>query len=430
MKELCCGFSQIDITPQNPNEVFLDGYGHRMVPAQEILDPIYAKVCTILSGEKEFVLASLDICGLNAEIKDRLCERICLFTGLSRSQFALCATHTHAAPACGVLADLPINLMYWNGVSQKISQAICSARTSAKPGQFRFAKTGDFTLALNRRGKQDINRNVWVCAFYDRDNKLQGVIANASCHAVCITDYTISADFPGVLTSRAAEKFPGVPFLYLQSRGADINPPCDGIEARDRVGNELTDLVFDALIQIEEKDPIQGNLDYLFRKIDLPMCYPEAHKMRAIIENAKAQLTEAQERDDCRRYPEVELTYGLQALREIESGNAEPTLSVDLQVAVLGDAVCLVFVPFEVLTSTGNALEKEICALGIESEHCFIIGYANGTNSYLCPSEESGQEGYETGGASYWYLLPQCCKETEPTVIRELADMVKTLLKF
>lgn len=428
MKELCCGFSQVDITPQNPNEVFLDGYGNRILPAREILDPIYAKVCTILSNEKEFVIVSLDICGLNADLKDRLCEWISLLTGLNRSQFVLCATHTHAAPACGVLANLPINYMYWNGVSEKISQAIQAAQAAAKPGHFKFCKTGDFTLPMNRRGKQDINRGVWVCAFYDQNETLQGVIANASCHAVCITDYTISADFPGVLTARAAVEFPGVPFLYLQSRGADINPPSAGIEARDQVGTELTELVFDALNHMAEKQPVQGKLNYLFRKAELPMCYPDVSALHTAIENAKTQLRDTKGKDDCRRYPEVELTYILQALRAVEAGNANPTISVDLQVALIGDVVCLVFVPFEVLTVTGNALEKEICALGIAPEHCMIIGYANGTNSYLCPSDEYGQEGYETGGASYWYLLPQCCRETELTVIRQLADMAKTLL--
>ena len=65
MKQLYCGFSQIDISPKIPYSVYLDGYGHRVLPAEGVRDPIYAKVCVMQGEGNPFALVSLDICGLN-----------------------------------------------------------------------------------------------------------------------------------------------------------------------------------------------------------------------------------------------------------------------------------------------------------------------------------------------------------------------------
>lgn len=428
MSKLCCGFAQTDITPIHPEEVFLDGYGHRIAPAKGVLDPIFCKVSLIQYEQKEFAVIVLDICGLNANLKDYLCHWITALTGLKRQDFALCVTHTHAAPACGVLAGLPINYLYWNYVGQQIGQAVEAARKKVKAGEFRFTSGGEFSLPMNRRGKEIINRNIFVGAFYDEANTLQGVIASAACHAVCNTDYTISADYPGVLTQKASTAFPGVPFLFLQGRGADINPPCGGIEGIQSMGNELTDRIFTALKRTQETNGVQGEFTSLFRCAKIPMCYPSKDILLTELADFKAQATDLSADAAARRYPEVELIWHSKALEAIET-KQEPYVDADLQMVSIGGSFVMVFVSFELLTTTGNTIEAMLSSYNIDPDKCFVIGYANGTNGYLCPSAESGQDGYETRLAAHWYSLPECCEKSEETVLCEVADMAKTLLE-
>ncbi len=427
MSQLKCGFAQVDITPNVPEEVFLDGYGHRNLPAQGVRDPLYGKVM-VVSGVQDFYLVSLDICGLSGGLKDHLCRIITLLTGIKREHFALCATHTHAGPACGVLNPFPLNWLYWNKVAEKVADAMLAAGKNACEGCFRFAKKDGFAAPFNRRGKQDINRNIWVVGFYDEADRLKGVVTSASCHAVCNTEYTISADFPGVLTARGAQQYPDVPFLYLQNRGADINPPCGGEEGIELVGNQLTDMVFDLLADLQKAPAVTGSVASGFTTIQLPLQYPDKEEIVEKIDEFRTQLLDVKEDDGARRYPETELIWYAKALEQVEKHGRETTLPVDLQVLCLGGQAVFAFAPFELLTATGNAIEQAMCDLGIKSEQCIVVGYANGTHSYLCPAAEYGQYGYETRLASHWYDIPECTEKTEPVVIETLAGLAKSLL--
>lgn len=76
--------------------------------------------------------------------------------------------------------------------------------------------------------------------------------------------------------------------------------------------------------------------------------------------------------------------------------NLNPTISVDLQLAAPEDAA-FVFIPFELLTPTGNAV--------VETDRIFVFGYSNGTNGYLAPCVECVTDGYEISEAAHWYGL-------------------------
>lgn len=427
--KLNCGFSQIDITPQPAGSVYLDGYGERILPAGEVLDPLYAKVCVMNWGGSEFAVISLDICGLRDPVMARLEDWITLLTGLDRSQFALCATHTHAGPACGLLPDLPVNMVYWNWVGQQIADAIGQARESSCPGAFRSCFAGELTGGYNRRNKPDIDRRIRVCGFYGEDGVLRGVFANASCHAVCMTSYGISADFPGVLTRMALESYPGVPFLFLQGRGADVDPLFWEQEGVDKLGGELTEKVFAALDTLADKAGTAGPIRSLLCKESIPMCWPKTDEMIPELEQQLQKLAKKKDDPVARRYANVNIRWLQNAIREQEAGNTDPQITVSFQALAIGDGLVMAFVPFEMLTVTGNAIESAICAMGIDPERCFVIGYANGTNGYLCPSGEYGDGSYEVQGAARWYSLPQCCEASERTVIARITELTAELLQ-
>ncbi len=135
---LKCGFSQCRITPEL-NGTFLDGYGFRLSPATGIRDELYLKTCVIICGDRTFAIVSFDLCGMSPRIYRDISAHVSALTGLDISQFALCNTHTHAGPACGLLAELPVNMDYYAYIGELAGKAVNEAVSSAAAGSFDFS---------------------------------------------------------------------------------------------------------------------------------------------------------------------------------------------------------------------------------------------------------------------------------------------------
>ena len=436
MNKLYCGFSQSVITPE-PGTVFMDGYGFRTTPAEGVRDDLYTKVCAIKSGDEEFVLVALDICGFDNRLRDCLRGWIRACTNLKEHQFSLSATHTHAGPACGIGKDLPINHIYWDQVGRTVAKTIEQARASRVPGDFRFAFGGELTLAYNRRGKKPIDRRVTACGFFGEDGALVGALTTANCHAVCNKDMNLSADYPAILTQEAAKKYPGTVFLFLQGHGADINPletKEQGMVSYDELGRDLTKCVFAALDKMTEPQISQGIVASQIRDVFTPMTYPtpetvvdtERHWLKFLKEN-EAITPQTDRTRVLSRVAMITIAWNRRVLYRLENG-IPAGIESTIQMAAIGKDAAFVFIPFEMLTLTGLAIEKILTAYGLAPERCFILGYSNGTNGYLAPAVDCGKYSYETVDSVCWYDTALCTPETEATVLDTVAGFAETLL--
>lgn len=422
MGKLYCGFSQVDITPRDPSEVYLDGYGYRVTPAEGVRDRISAKVFYSRAGEKEFAVITLDVCGLSAELDEKIRCLVRMFTGLRDENFVLCASHTHAAPACGVLMDLPINYQYWNLVGERAAKAVLKARGNACEGELRCAFGTPLTESANRRGyPETIDRRVKVCGFFDGSGALKGVLANASCHAVCVQSYNISADYLAVLFARAAEKYEGVPFMFLQGRGADINPYIPpGADSRAesvredalaRLGGEFAESVFFALGKMKAVGKQSKSIEFSERKISVPTVFPDRERLERDKAFAKSEFLrlcgkyDGYDDDGLKRYYLVESLWNCRIAELAEHGGGT-SVTARVQFLRIDGFAAFAFVPFELLTETGNAIEKILGKTGLPEVSRFAVGYCNGVNGYLPPESECGKDDYETKSSAHWYGLP------------------------
>lgn len=435
MEGLYCGFAQADITPEAPKTVYLDGYGYREKPAEGVRDKIWAKVCYLRAKEKEFAVVALDVCGLNNELNEKLRRYVRLFTDMQDDDFVLCSTHTHAAPVCGVLRDLPINYLYWNRVGECVAAAVAEAKKSACRGSFRFAWGTPLQTSYNRRGQQaNIDKRVHICGFYDEKGELRGAIASASCHAVCIQSYLISADYPSVLYARAEKEYPGIPFLFLQGRGADVDPLIEGERRKEAVreaaleqlGRELADGVFSSLAKMNEGGFAKGTLVSRAQTLSVPLICPEKEWLLTTRrEMFEICMRSVESYEGEKRYAAVEMQWCDEMLHRLEKGDST-TVEAKVQLLFAKEEFAFAFVPFELLTETGNAIEELLTETGISAEKCFVVGYCNGVNGYLVPSSESQKEGYETKSSAHWYHLPG---EYDERAERLLLDSVKEMLR-
>ena len=93
-------------------------------------------------------------------------------------------------------------------------------------------------------------------------------------------------------------------------------------------------------------------------------------------------------------------------------------LTVPMQAMALGDALVFAFVPFELLTIAGDAVERIFADAGWPREKIYVCGYTNSVNGYLAPQEEFPFGGYEVAGASHWFNVSETTEDSADAVYR------------
>lgn len=426
------GFADAIITPPHPEYTYLDGYGFRLSPATEgVRDDLHAKVCAIVEGEKIFLLFSLDIIGLREDTYRLVSAQISDLTGVAREDMALSCIHTHAAPASGILDELPIDTDYFAWMGEVCGRAALRAIERACPVHASFAILPEtLQTSHNRReGRDPIDRSIRAVAFHDENGKLRGVITSAACHAVVNTAYSISADWLAELNKLSTDE---VPYLFLQGRGADINPqlylklPIDEMIAR--LGRELSIPVAQFAANAPQGDTFSGEITRRYEVVRIPM------KKMTDIAAIKAEIAKQSEAyraislDDIQKHFVLRQLQWWRHMERMIEKNEDFALRVPLQALAIGKACVFLFVPFELLTLTGNKLEDMYAEAGFARETIYVCGYSNMTEGYLAPVEEFAFGGYEVAGAAHWYNIPEASTESEPTLLewfRKVSEELK-----
>ncbi len=429
---LCLGFADAIITPPHPEYVYLDGYGFRLSPATEgVHDDLRAKVCAMVNGKKIFLLFSLDIIGLREDTYRLVTSQISDLTGVAREDMALSCIHTHAAPASGILDELPIDTDYFAWLGEVCGRAALRAIERACPVSASFAILPETLMTSHNRreGRDVIDRSIRAVAFHDKSGKLRGVLTSAACHAVVNTAYSISADWLAELNKLSTDE---VPYLFLQGRGADINPqlylklPIDEMIAR--LGRELSIPVAQFAANSQAGETLSGELKRRYEIVRIPM--KKMTDLVAVREKIARQSNayRAIAPDDIQKHFVLrQLQWWRHMEKMIENGE-DFALRVPLQVLAIGKACVFLFVPFELLTLTGNKLEDMFAEVGFARETIYVCGYSNMTEGYLTPVEEFTYGGYEVDGAAHWYNIPEASPESEPAVLdwfRKVSEELK-----
>ena len=418
---LCLGFADAIITPHHPEYIYLDGYGFRLSPATEgVRDDLHAKVCAMVDGKKTFLLFSLDIIGLREDTYRLVTSQISDLTGVAREDIALSCIHTHAAPASGILDELPIDTDYFAWMGEVCGRAALRAIERACPVTASFAILPEtLKTSHNRRKEREvIDRSIRAVAFHDEAGKLRGVLCSAACHAVVNTAHSISADWLAELNALSTDE---VPYLFLQGRGADINPqlylklPIDEMIAR--LGSELSTPVAQFATNTAQGHPFLGTLERRYEIVRIPMKeMTDLAAVRKEIERESQAYRAIDPSDIQKHFVLRQLQWWRHMERMIENGE-DFALRVPLQVLAIGKACVFLFVPFELLTLTGNKLEDMFAETGFARETIYVCGYSNMTEGYLAPVEEFEFGGYEVAGAAHWYNIPEASTESEPALL-------------
>ncbi|MBQ4351630.1 MAG: hypothetical protein II768_10250 [Clostridia bacterium] len=416
--KITCGFADGLITPVL-NGTFLDGYGFRQSPAEEIRDELHAKVMAV-GGEGQgdaFLVYSLDLLALNPDLYKLVSRQIAAVTGIPVERIALNFIHTHSAPCAGGLAEMPIDTDYFARVGDLCGELGLRAMERRVPGSFTAEILPERLIhAYNRRGRDVFDPRIRAAAFRDESGVLRGVICTANCHAVVNRRMSVSADWLSVLNRSSTDE---VPLLFFQGRGADIDPKADpGMgpdELIETLGAELADPVLRFAARSGKGAPAAGEVRSHYEWLRVPM------KPMRDIDALKASVREAERAYFAapvgeRHFPLRELQWRRHMLDLAEAGITND-LTVPMQSLTVGDSLAFAFVPFELLTLAGDAIEAIYAADGWRAERIFVCGYTNSVNGYLAPREEFAHGGYEVAGASHWFNVSETCEDSADAVI-------------
>ncbi len=416
MKELFCGFADGIITPVL-NGTFLDGYGFRTTPAVSIRDELHAKVMAVGDGEDTALVFSIDLLGLTPPVYRLVARQITAVTGVPTEKIALNYIHTHAAPASGCLAEMPVSYDYFASVGDLCGEIALRAMERRAPGTFRTAVLPEkLTQICNRRGRDVMDPQIRAAVFRDHTGRVRGVLCSACCHAVINTSMAVSADWLSVLNRSSSDD---VPLLYLQGRAGDINPIMDPAKSIDEqietLGAELAGPVLRFAGEDAPGEKVAGEMVCRYENVKIPMKpFGDAETLKASVRKAERDYFAAAPED--RHALLRELQWRRWTLDRTEKGE-DGDLVVPLQYLILGKNLAFAFVPFELLTLAGNEIERLFADQGWTPDRIFVCGYSNSVNGYLASKEEFAFGGYEIAGAAHWYNIAETTEESAETVI-------------
>lgn len=424
------GAAKVVITPEQP--IWMAGYAARTEPSTGKLHDLWAKALVVEdAGGNRAALVTLDLCGIDRALSNKIRDGIEAKCGLERSQIALACSHTHSGPVVGdnLLGMYPLDdeqlsrvREYTSALADKVIGVVEQAVGQIGPASLSW-NNGRCDFAVNRRnndqGRADelraeialkgpVDHDVPVLAIKGADDNLLAVVFGYACHCTTLDINELNGDFAGFTQIALEDSHPGAQAMFFAGCGADQNPlPRRSVELAERYGQELADSVERVLAG--PLPTIEGTLGAAYQEIDLAFAdIPD----RAHWE-AAAQSTGLAERNRAKALLQVLDT----------KGSIPSTYPYPVQVWRLGDGPLWVLLGGEVTVDYALRLKGNL-----GSSRTWVAAYVNDVMAYI-PSLRVLQEGgYEGGGAMVYYGQPAPWSErVEEHIVETVRDLVNTV---
>jgi hypothetical protein len=422
------GVARVNISPELP--IWLSGYGGRNKPAQDKLDDLWAKALVLedASGRRA-VLVTMDLVGIDRELSREVCRRIEERFKLPRSAIALSTSHTHSGPvvrsnlaAMYSLSERDMKRIdvYATELEDKLINVVAAAFDNLEPARLSWT-VGKATFAVNRRNNPErdvprrqrehglvgpVDHDLPVLMIHSAGEKptLRAIVAGYACHATVLSEYSLSADWPGVGQNELERRHPGATVLFWAGCGADQNPlPRRSIDWLNRHGRAFADAV-DVALNSPLK-PINPTLNTTYEEIDLKFApLPSRDELESAAAGAPPQASWAK--------------YLLQIWDR--DGGLPSSYPYPVQAWRLGDEINWLFLGGEVVVDYSLRLKSE---LGRDTT--WVASYTNDVMGYIPSQRVLAEGGYEGGGSRIPYGLPAVwTPEVEPQIISTVHRLV------
>jgi neutral ceramidase len=427
---LKAGIAKVEITPPAGEKMW--GYFDRVTPAQGTLDPLYARVLVLESGEKRMVLVDLDLGRTFGPASiQRLRDAAQKSSGIS--YVLVQATHTHAGPV--IQDEYPSGAPAWeNAAVEKIGKAIEDAHQRAVEARLGTGYGATYIGYNRRRVNPDgtvtmfwrnqtrvptapVDPTVAVLRVDTAEGKPLAVLVNYSCHPVVFgpDNLQYSADFPGVMAKTVEQAFGSSPPLcfFLQGAPGDINvydatTPLqeNAVKMRDWSGQHLGEEAGRVAKAITTEAAPEGSLEFVEDTLRFHLRWNQEKLRQGLL-----------------------AAYGPEIFK-----NFAPRIQEEYHLPV---AAVLINKRIAWMTMPGEPFVdfqinwRDRCPV----PDAFFLGYANGYYGYFPTLKAASEGGYGTASATTWMEVGAGERMVDHALVRvyemlgRLTDMPEDLKK-
>lgn len=419
------GAAEVEITP--PLGVQVSGNICRHRPAQEVIDPIYARALVVESAGHRLCYVSLDVLAIGHQWTDEIRRQAAQRFGLNPSTLMLHATQNHSAPAIGnlVLRDetqwITPELWWARGGDDRyppfvvplILQAIERAIAQLRPVSIGAANGVDGRVGFNRRflkrdGTVQINPtgidltdvlqvegpadpHVGVVCFRDDEDHAVAALLHHTAHPVhYFTRNAISAGWPGAWADRVKETL-GPKCVPLVVNGCCGNISTNNVLDADHrddcqlLGERLMQTTRAALEQITYEQA--GPVDYAGSHLSIPLAAVDP----AELADAQALLNQHPQpiwENEAHTAVDPSWLFAVQTIDRGRRVEREPDYRYEIQVFRIG--------PAAIVGLTGEPFVEGQLRLKLESpfRHTRVAHMSNGYIGYIPTTEAYHRIGY------------------------------------
>jgi neutral ceramidase len=371
-------------------------------------------------------LVTLDLCGIDASLSERVFKRLKNSCKLEQNQIILACSHTHSGPV--VAGNLrPLHYMLFNDADRKlvddyakfleakIDASVQQAVASLMPCELSHGETTE-TFATNRRNnpekdvptlraegklKGPVDHSVPVMVA-KRDGKPIAVVFGYACHCTTLDGMEWNGDYAGFAQVELESKNPGCQAMFWAGCGADQNPiPRRTLDFAREYGTRMARAVGGAMTG--NLKPIKTVLKIQGSHVQAPFGELPSREQLEKDKIASNQYVSARAKH---------------LLDKLDAGEQMPkSYSYPVTSWRLGDEIDWVALGGEVVVDYAIAIKS----LPSAKRATWVMGYANDVMAYIPSRRVLAEGGYEGGGAMVYYGQPTVwASEIEQVIVDEV----------
>lgn len=432
------GYAEADITPA-PGQVQMSGFGRERY-AKGALAPLLTQVIVLQDGENNTgVLISADILDFDRVMVEAIRRTIRHKHNISPENIMLAVSHTHWGPAVRFRMSFGLgapNVWYMGQLEEKIINSVDAAFENLSPAIIDYGWIDFREIGCNRR--LPVNRKITWGPYKDgsfdghtpilrikRSEKPQQLlVVGHACHPTSSGPIQKwSPDYPGAMRDYLADKLTDTKAVFVQGCGGDAKIVHNDPEIGKLVFSgdpERTKAAGEKLAKVVLRHLGKGHMVSLEGKLACSLAtgqisYGERWSREEIERQAYPEPTKSGRRSTWQTWA---------ARQSLALPDYSQSFRYDVQVWKLGNRLMVFGMEGEICSPWGPILRAMA-----PTECAMVIGYANGTSSYI-PDKRIVQEGgYEGLTSQHAYFLPAPFTENIDDEIKQIVTRAINAVK-
>ncbi len=430
------GYAEIDITPE-PMHVQMSGFGRERY-AHSVLTPLLTQAVVLRDSENNTgALITADILDLDHVMVEAIRRAIKYKHNIPAENVMFVASHTHWGPAVrfriGYSLGAP-NIWYMGLLEQKILACVDTAIQNLSPATIKYGWFDFRGIGCNRRLPVDgkITWGPYKEGSFDGHTPIfhigrsihpkQLLVVGHACHPTSSgTIQKWSSDYPGAMRDYLNAELNDTKAIFVQGCGGDAK-----VVHKDPETGRLAFSNSPQQAKVAGEKLARAVLKYLeteqMTKLDAQLaCSLETGQ----ISYGKRWSTEQIEQQAFPKPKEGHHSWQTWTARQsLALPDHSENFRYDVQVWKLGNRLTVFGMEGEICSPWGPMLREMV-----PTEQAMVIGYANGTSSYIPDKQIVREGGYEGLTSQHAYFLPAPFTENIESEIKQIVTQAMHAIK-